>query len=219
MPSLDNGPEPNATSRVVLVRRGVALSALTAMWNLFEGFVAIVAGTSSSSVALIAFGVDSFVETASALVVGWRFTYEMRGQPLERVERVERFASRTTGGLLLLLALYVLVDSGRRLLGFGTEPRLSVAGMAITAAALLVMPALGWAKLRTSRAASSRALRADAYGSIACAWLSLTTLVGLVLNAALGWWWADPAAGLILVPLIAREGLAGLRCEDEPDEH
>ncbi len=204
--------------KAALARRGAALSALTVAWNVFEGVVAVAAGTASGSVALIAFGADSFVETASALVVGWRFAGEMRGRPPEKIERAERIAARAAGALLLLLALYVLVESVRRLFGFGAEPRSSIAGMAVTAAALLVMPALGWAKLRTSRTASSRALRADAYESIACAWLSLATLAGLVLNAALGWWWADPAAALILVPLIAKEGIEGLRDEDEQDE-
>ena len=204
--------------KAALARRGAALSALTVAWNLFEGVAAVAAGTTSGSIALIAFGADSFVETASALVVGWRFVGEMRGRPPETIERAERVAARSAGALLLLLALYVLVESVRRIFGFGTEPRSSAAGMAITAAALLVMPALGWAKLRTARAASSRALRADAYESIACAWLSLATLAGLILNAALGWWWADPAAALILVPLIAKEGIEGLRNEDEQDE-
>ncbi len=188
--SRGTGPVPNLTTRAALARRGAALSALTVAWNLFEGVVAVAAGTASGSVALTAFGADSFVETASALVVGWRFVREMRGHNLVQIERAERTASRAAGVLLLLLALYVFVESVRRIAGFGAEPRSSAAGMAVTAAALIVMPALGWEKLRASRATSSRALRTDAYESFACAWLSLTTLAGLVLNAALGWWWA-----------------------------
>ena len=88
----------------------------------------------------------------------------------------------------------------------------------LTAIALVVMPLLGWAKLHTARALGSGALRADAYETITCAWLSLTTLSGLILNAALGWWWADPLAALVIVPLVIREGLEGWRGErDDAD--
>ena len=117
------------------------------------------------------------------------------------------------GTLLLLLAVYIVVDAGRRLLGFGAEAERSILGIALTAVSLVVMPFLGWAKLRTARRLGSGALRADAYETIACAWLSLTTLAGLVLNATLGWWWADPLAALCLVPLIVREGLEGWKDE------
>jgi divalent metal cation (Fe/Co/Zn/Cd) transporter len=127
-------------------------------------------------------------------------------------------ASRAAGALLLLLAAYILIDAGRRLLGFGAEAEQSLVGIVLTAISLVVMPVLGWAKLRTARQLGSRALRADAYETIACAWLSLTTLTGLVLNAAFGWWWADPLAALVLVPLIVREGLEGWKgecCDDD----
>jgi len=152
-----------------------------------------------------------FVETASGMLVGWRLWGEMRRRSLDRVEEVERWSSRIAGALLLLLALYIVVDAGRRLLGFGREAEESLIGIVLTGISLVVMPFLGWAKLRTAQALASRSLRVDAFQTIACAWLSLTTLVGLVLNAWLGWQWADPAAALLLVPLIAREGLEGLR--------
>lgn len=184
------------------------------LWNVIEGVVAVAAGTVSGSVALIGFGIDSFVETASAVVVGWRLDAELRDRSAEANERFERFASRAAGALLLLLAAYIAIDAGRRLLGFGTEARESLVGIILTSISLVVMPFLGWAKLRTATALGSRALRADAYETIACAWLSLTTLVGLVLNASFGWSWADPVAALILVPLIVREGLEGLRGDE-----
>jgi cation diffusion facilitator family transporter len=195
------------------LRRGVLLEALTVLWNLVEGVVAVTAGTISGSVALLGFGIDSFIETTSAVVVGWRLQVELGGRSDEAGERTERLASRVAGALLLLLAGYIAVDAGRRLLGFGQEARESVLGIVITAVSLAVMPVLGRAKLRTAAALGSRALRADAYETIACAWLSLTTLAGLVLNAWLGWWWADPLAALVLVPLIVREGLEGWRGE------
>jgi divalent metal cation (Fe/Co/Zn/Cd) transporter len=199
--------------REALLRRGFLLEVTTLAWNLVEGVVAIAAGTLSSSVALIGFGVDSFVETASAAVVGWRLRAELRGRSPESAEAIERRTSRIAGALLLLLALYITIDAGRRLAGFGAEARESLVGIVLTAVSLVVMPFLGWAKLRTARALGSGALRADAYETIACAWLSLTTLGGLVLNATLGWWWADPLAALLLVPLIVREGLEGWRGE------
>jgi len=196
-------------SRAPLLRRGFRLALFTVAWNILEGFIAVLAGAVAGSVALIGFGVDSFVETASGVVVGWRMRDELLGRSQERVERVERRASRIAGALLLLLATYILVDAGSRLLGFGERAEESILGIVLTAVSLLVMPLLGLAKLRTARALGSGALRADAYETITCAWLSFTTLLGLLLNALRGWWWADPLAALLLVPLIVREGLEG----------
>jgi cation diffusion facilitator family transporter len=207
----------SAEPRDRLLRRAFRLEALTVGWNIVEGVVAVAAGLVASSVALVAFGIDSFIETASAVVVGWRFWDELRHRSPERAERAERLAGIVAGSLLLLLALYITADALRRLLGHGARSEESLVGIVLTAVSLVVMPLLGWAKLRTARALRSGALRADAYETIACAWLSLTTLVGLGLNAALGWWWADPAAALVLVPLIVREGLEGLRGEEEDE--
>src|SRR3990172_1434540 len=114
---------------------------------------------------------------------------------------------------LLRLAAYIIVDAGRRLFGFGAEAQESKVGIVLTAISLVVMPLLGWAKLRTATSLRSGALRADAYETITCSWLSLTTLAGLLLNAAFGWWWADPLAALAIVPLAVREGLEGWRGE------
>jgi divalent metal cation (Fe/Co/Zn/Cd) transporter len=201
-----------------LLRRAFALEVLTVSWNLVEGAVGVVAGVLASSVALVGFGVDSFIETASAVVVGWRLRDELQHGSAERAERVEAVAARIAGALLLLLAAFLLIDALRRLLGHGARAEESTIGIVLTSISLVVMPVLGWAKLRAARALGSRALRADAFETIACAWLSLTTLAGLVLNAALGWWWADPVAALILVPLIAREGFEGLRGEEEDED-
>lgn len=201
-----------------LLRRGVYLAAATVAWNVVEGVVAVWAGLLASSVALIGFGIDSFIETASAAVVGWRLRAELTGSAdEERAEVLERRAARVAGALLLALAAYIVIDASRRLLGFGEGASESPVGIALTAVSLAIMPALGWVKLRTAGALQSGALRADAYETIACAWLSLATLVGLVLNAALGWSWADPLAALAIVPLVVREGLEGWRgepCDD-----
>ena len=191
------------------LRRGFLLEVLTVCWNFVEGIIATVAGMLAGSVALVGFGIDSFIETTSGVVVGWRLREEQRGHPREHVERIEKRAARIAGGLLLALAAYILFDASGRLLGYGERPRESLVGVILTAVSLVVMPVLGWAKLKTARALGSGALRADSYETITCAWLSLTTLAGLILNATLGWWWADPAAALVLVPLIVREGWEG----------
>lgn len=201
-------------SRSQLLRHGIRLEVATVGWNLVEGIVAVSAGLLASSVALVGFGLDSFVETTSGAIVWWRLRAELRSESVpERAEVLEHRASRMAGGLLLALAAYIVFDAGRRLLGFGAEAQESPVGMVLTAISLVVMPILGRSKLRTASALGSGALRADAYETIACSWLSLTTLVGLGLNAALGWWWADPLAALVIVPLIIREGLESWRGE------
>lgn len=162
---------------------------------------------------MLGFGIDSFVETASGAVVGWRLLEELRVQSSDRAQQIERRASRIAGGLLLAVAVYIVIDAIRRLIGFGGEPTESIVGIVLTAISLVLMPLLARAKLRTARGLGSRALRADAYETITCAWLSLTTLAGLALNAAFGWWWADPLAALVMLPLIVREGLEAWKSE------
>jgi divalent metal cation (Fe/Co/Zn/Cd) transporter len=217
---MSNGPEPGTLEtcpqemprlRADLIRRGLRLAVLTVIWNVLEGSIAVASGLMAGSIALVGFGIDSFIETTSAVVIGWRFSYEMRGKLPRQVEKAEAWSARIAGALLLALASYILLDSSRRLLGIGYEPEPSMVGIALTAVSLAVMPLLGRAKLRIAERLDSKALRADAYESITCAWLSATTLVGLTVNAVSGWWWADPLAALVLIPLIVREGLEGLR--------
>ena len=204
--------------RKYLLERGVWLAWATVGWNIVEGVIAVSAGALASSVALIGFGVDSFVETVSGAVVGWRLRAELNGSAEhERAEVLERRAGRIAGALLLALSAYITIDAGRRLLGYGAEAQESRVGIALTAISLVIMPFLGWAKLRTAAALHSGALRADAYETITCSWLSLTTLLGLIANAAFGWWWADPLAALAIVPLAVREGVESWRgeCHEE----
>lgn len=200
------------------LKKAVVLSFLTVTWNILEGVIATIAGSLAGSVALVGFGVDSFIETASGVVVGRRFLLELSGRSAESAERLERTAAKIAGGLLLCLAAYLVIDAGRRLAGFGSPAEQSVIGIVLTLVSLIVMPLLAWSKMKTARALSSRALRADAYETITCVWLSLTTLVGLVLNATLGWTWADPIAACVLVPLIVREGLESWRGESCHDD-
>jgi divalent metal cation (Fe/Co/Zn/Cd) transporter len=201
--------------RTCLLRRGLTLAAITVGWNVLEGAVALWAGLGARSVALVGFGVDSLVETTSASVLVWRLSSELKDAPAEKAEEVERRAARIAGSLLLVLALYIVIDAGERLVGWGREAQFSLIGAALAGISAIVMPVLGWSKLNTAKRLKSSAFRADAYETITCAWLSLTTLAGLLLNATLGWHWADPVAALLLVPLIVREGLESLRGESE----
>jgi divalent metal cation (Fe/Co/Zn/Cd) transporter len=205
------GRQVSATERAALVRQGLGLVALSITWMVIEGVISVGAGIAASSVALLAFGVDSFIELASDLVVWWRLRTEQRGGCAERVEEVEQKASRLAGVILWVLAAYITFDAGRRLLGFGEKAHESLTGIAVTGAALVIMPALAWGKLRIANALDSRALRTDAYEAVCCAWLSVTTLAGLGLNALFGWWWADPMAALVIVPLLIKEGREGWR--------
>ena len=201
--------EPDqAPRRVSLLRRGVVLEVATVTYNALEGLVAIAAGLVAGSVALTGFGVDSVIEVASGVVLWWRLRAELGSAPVGPT--AEARAARVAGALLLALAAYLVVESGRRLI-VRDRPEPSAVGMALTALSLIVMPLLARAKLGTARALESAALRADAHETIVCAWLSLTTLCGLALNAALGWWWADPLAALAMVPLVVREGLEAVR--------
>ena len=172
--------------------------------------IAVAAGPLAGSTALLAFGIDSFVETASGAIVGWRLLDETGKHSEDRAEQIEKLPSRIAGILLLALAIYTVVESSVRLLGMSAKPKESLMGIAVTAVSLVVRPILGRAKLRCASAIGSPALRADAYETIACAWLSGTALVGLGANALLGWWWADPLAAFALIPLIVREDWEGL---------
>jgi cation diffusion facilitator family transporter len=206
---------PMSNSRTRTLRRALLLEAGTVVWNIIEGVIAIGAGVVSGSVALIAFGIDSFIETTSALVVGWRLRVELVSAEQETpdvdIEQIETRAARIAGALLLLLALWVTFEAGRRLIGYGEMARESMLGIVLTFISFTIMPFLGRAKMKAAAILNSRALRADGFENIACAWLSLTTLTGLLLNTWFGWWWADPAAALILVPMIVKEGLEGWR--------
>jgi divalent metal cation (Fe/Co/Zn/Cd) transporter len=200
-------------TRQQLLRRGIVLEVAVIAWNVLEGIIAVAAGLLAHSVALLGFGIDSLIEISSAIVVLRRLMKEQRGQPVAETERLERRARRLAGGLLLALAAYLTVDAGRRLLGYGHEAEQTYVGIVLTSLSLVAMPLFGWAKLRTAAALQSGALRADAFETIACAWLSLATLVGLLLNALFGWGWTDPIAALLIVPLLMREGWEGWRGE------
>jgi divalent metal cation (Fe/Co/Zn/Cd) transporter len=207
-----DGPA-RVTDRLDLVARGKRLEYFTLAWNGFEALVALISGVLAGSIALVGFGLDSVIEMASAGILLWRFRAD--GDP-ERRERAEQTAHRLVGGCFLLLAAYVAVESVRAL-WIKAQPEHSMPGILIAIAAVVVMPVLGRAKRRVSAQLGSRALHADSRQADFCSYLSAILLTGLLLHTLLGWWWADPAAALVMVPIIAHEGVRGVRgqaCDD-----
>jgi len=202
------------SARPALVGRAIALEGVTIAWALVECVLGIVAAVAAGSVALFGFGLDSAIEAVSGGIVLWRLLAERRGAPHATVERMDRLAHRTVGVLLLALALYVAGDAIVTLVRHD-RPGASALGIAVTAVALVAMLWLAQAKRRVAIALGSGALAADAVQTSACWWLSLATLAGVGLNTAFGWWWADPAAALVMTGLIAweaREALSGRSC-------
>jgi divalent metal cation (Fe/Co/Zn/Cd) transporter len=200
-----------AAARPALVRRGLRLNYLTLAYNTVEAIVAIAAGLVAGSVALVGFGVDSGIEVTASVAAQWRLRADL--DPVRR-ERVEQVTQRVIGASFLVLAAYVAMDSVTTL--WEREgPEASTVGLVILMLSVLVMPVLARAKRRVARALQSRALEGDAAQTSLCAYLSVIALAGVGLNAAFGWWWADPAAALAMVPIIGKEGVEGLRGEAE----
>jgi divalent metal cation (Fe/Co/Zn/Cd) transporter len=195
--------------RRALVQRGLRLNYLTIAYNSLEAIASLVAGILAGSVALVGFGVDSVIEVTASGAAQWRLRAHM--DPARR-ERVERVAQHIIGWSFVALAVYVAYDSATSL-WFRERPDRSVLGIVILTLSVIVMPVLARAKRRVAVAMGSGALAADATQTSLCAWLSAIALVGVGLNAVLGWWWADPVAALAMVPIIAREGVHGVRGE------
>jgi divalent metal cation (Fe/Co/Zn/Cd) transporter len=212
------GAEPMTTQlasrRTTLLRRARWLAVFTVVWNLAEGAVAMVAAGLAGSRALIGFGVDSLVESASAAVLIWRLGVEQRAP--ERAELVERRALRIIGVTFLALAALVGVESVRSLLA-GDQPDVSRIGIVLTVVSLIVMPVLARAKQRVGRELDARSVEADSQQTMACVYLSAVVLAGLAANAAFGWWWADPVAALGVVAFLVAEGREALEAEHVDD--
>ena len=199
--------------RELMLARALRLEYLTVGWNVIEGVVAVAAAVAAGSVVLMGFGIDSFVETTSGAVLIWRFVAERRDASAITIERIERRAQRLVAVSLFALAAYITGDATRSLLT-GERPAPSAVGIILTAVSLGVMWWLAKAKIRVARALGSRALESDAFQTTACWWLSLAALVGIGLNAALSWWWADPVAAFVISVLIVHEGREAWRGED-----
>jgi len=195
------------SERAAAIHRGLSLEYFTVGWNLLEAAVALVSGAVAGSIALIGFGLDSLIEVSSGGALLWRLRADHNE---EQRERVERAALKLVGLSLLLLAAYVAGDSVFSLVR-QEAPQRSLPGIALAIASLIAMPLLARAKRRVASALGSSALQADSRQTDICAYLSAVLLLGLLLNAAFRWWWADPVAGLVMVPLIGYEGSEALR--------
>lgn len=189
---------PRSVGRRQLERRAQLLAGASVTYNVAEAVVAVTAGVVAGSVALVGFGLDSVVEVSSGLIILWQFRHRLP-------ESRERVALRMIAASFLALAAYVTFESLRDLLG-GGRPDPSPVGIGLAAVSLVVMPFLSWAQRRTGRALGSATVVADSTQTLLCTYLSAVLLVGLVLNATLGWSWADPLAGLVIAAVATREG-------------
>ena len=206
MTSLTLDPKPIADARrAVLHRRVRWIVAGTITYNVIEAVIALAAGTVASSSALIGFGLDSIVEVLSAAAVAWQFA-------APDPHRREKIALRVIAFSFFGLAAFVTVDAVRALAG-AAEPEHSPVGIALAAASLAIMPFLSWFERRTGRELGSASAVADSKQTLICTYLSAVLLVGLVLNSALGWSWADPLAALVIAAFALKEGLEAWRGE------
>ena len=184
-------------------RHGRRLAYLTIGWNSFEGIIAVGAGIFAGSIALVGFGVDSVIEVSSGAIILWR---------LASGEHRERLALKLVGLSFLALCAYIAFDAAKSLI-YREPPETTYVGIGIAALSLVVMPLLARAKRNVAVKLNSRAMHADSRQTDLCAYLSAILLGGLILNAIFGWWWADPVAALLMVPIVAKEGIEALRGE------
>jgi divalent metal cation (Fe/Co/Zn/Cd) transporter len=196
-----------SANRPALIRKGRYLEYFTIGYNSLEGLIAVTAGFLAGSIALVGFGFDSLIEVTSGAVLLWRLHADVDE---ERRERIEAISLKLVGACFVLLAIYVSYDSISSLIR-REAPDESLVGIVLAAVSLVVMPLLVRAKRRVARAIKSKALIADSKQTELCTYLSAILLGGLLLNALLGWWWADPVAALVMVPIISKEGIEALR--------
>jgi divalent metal cation (Fe/Co/Zn/Cd) transporter len=201
----------NDAEHAVYVRAGRRVEYASIAWTSMESVAGIVLAVLAGSVALLGFGIDSVIEVASSAVLVWRLNATAG-------EAREKSAHRLVGCGFLALALFILIEAVRMLVTH-SPPRPSYFGILYAAACVIVMPLLARAKRRAAETIDSDALHADSHQSDICALLSVILLAGLGLNALFGWWWADPAAALCMVPIILREAVAGLRGEPCSHDH
>jgi divalent metal cation (Fe/Co/Zn/Cd) transporter len=196
----------SSVERTEHLRHGRKLEYFTIGWNIVEAGVAIGSGWFAGSIALVGFGVDSLIESLSGSVLLWRLFSS------DHDDNREKIALKLVGISFLILAAYVAFEAIKSLLTH--EPaQTSFVGIGLSVASLIIMPLLARAKRLSAFNLGSRAMKADSRQTDLCAYLSAILLGGLALNALFGWWWADPVAGLIMVPIIAREGFEGLSGE------
>ncbi len=199
--------EAALSNRELSARSGKRLEYFTVGWNTIEGIVAVISGALAGSISLVGFGIDSFIEVISGAALLWRMSVD--ANEAER-ERNERTALRIVGACFVALSVYIAYESSSDLLA-RRSPERSIPGIILATASLIVMPLLSRAKRRVGGSLGSAAMHADAKQTEFCTYLSAILLGGLVLNAALGLWWADPLAALLMAPIILREGVQGMR--------
>src|SRR5246127_4360099 len=192
--------------RITMARRGRRLEYFSIFWNLLEGIAAVVAGVVAGSISLVGFGMDSFIEVTSGATLLWRMSVDAE---VESRERNEKLSLKIVGACFVALAVYIAYESVSDLIR-KRSPEHSIPGIVLACVSLIVMPILSRAKKRVGNALGSAAMHADARQTDFCVYLSAILLVGLLLNAILGWWWADPIAALIMAPVIAKEGIDGI---------
>lgn len=205
---MSNAGEERRWHRLALV-----LVVGTLFYNVLEAGVALWSGVRAGSIALFGFGLDSVIETVAASVLLWRLWTGVRGASREMLAELDERVHRVVGGTFIVLAVYIL---GQAIWTLWTQsqPQESTVGIILAIASVVVMPLVSVGKIRAARRLGSSALLAEAKETLTCAYLSLALLLGLILNSTLGWWWADPAAAVLMVPWIVREGLEGLRAEE-----
>ena len=191
--------------RRLLHRRALRLEYFTIGWNVLEAIVAIGAGVVAGSVALVGFGVDSGIEVISAVGLWWRLRTAGPDATVAEESAAERRALYIVAATFFLLAAYIASEAGMALLG-REEPDRSTVGLVLSVLSLLIMPLLAWWKQRTGRQMHSRALVADSVETWVCSYLSLSLLAGVGLHQLFGWWWADPAGALAMLPVIVWQG-------------
>src|ERR1700692_3391809 len=194
-------------ARQAVAHRGRRLEYFTIVWNSLEGLIAVAAGIVAGSISLVGFGMDSFIEVISGATLLWRMSVDA---DVEGRERNEKLSLRIVGGCFVTLAVYIAYESVSDLIR-KTSPAHSIPGIVLACVSLVVMPILSRAKKKVGNALNSAAMNADARQTDFCVYLSAILLVGLLLNAAFGWWWADPVAALIMVPIVAKEGFDGMK--------
>lgn len=196
-----------SATRTALIQRGERLEYFTILWNSVEALLSVGAGIAAGSIALVGFGLDSFIEVISGSALLWRMKAD---QKVNRRERAERISLGIVGVCFLVLAAYVAIDSIYSLL-HKSGPERSLLGIAIGVAALFVMPLLARAKRNIGTAIDSPAMIADSQQTQFCTYLSAVLVAGLLLNFFLGWWWSDSVAALVMVPIIANEAVEAVR--------
>ncbi len=193
-----------------LHKKALNLSYFTVVYNIIEGIVSILAASLSGSIALLGFGLDSFVESFSGFIMIWRF--KKKRSPKEE-EKIEKLAVKLVGYTFFILAFYISFESIKKL--YYTEvPNPSILGIIIAALSIIIMPILSHMKYQTGKLLKSRSLIADSKETLACAALSIALLIGLGLNYFLGLWQADPIIGLIISIFLLREGYESFNREE-----